>query len=164
MTGNCGLLYPFLIMTGRKKVNNTIVFPILITAFLILGVVFMGLGIGFKSVIDKKAAVCTARTEAVVTEINREVNLSAGGDSYRSWFPVFSYRANGEEITVRSKIGKEKKVFEAGQKVELYYNPDNVTEYYVPKENASVFPRIFIGVGGTFVVLGILSFLLMRLK
>ena len=153
-----------LFRNGReKKVNNTIVFPILITAFLLLGMVFMGLGIGIKSVIDKKAAACTSRTEAVVAEINREVNLSAGGDSYRSWFPVFSYRVNGEEITVRSKIGSEKKKFEAGQKVELFYNPDNIREYYVPAENASILPKVFIGVGGIFVALGILSFLLKRM-
>jgi hypothetical protein len=145
-----------------KKVNNTIVFPILITAFLFLGTIFIGLGIGFKSVIDKKAAVCTARTEAVVTEMNREVNLSAGTDSYRSWFPVFSYWAKGEEITVRSKIGNEKKIFEEGQNVELYYNPDNIREYYVPAENVSFLPKVFIGVGGTFAALGIVSFLIMR--
>lgn len=142
--------------------HNTVVFPILTAGFLFLGIVFTGLGIVFKSVFTKKAEACTAQTTAVVEEINREVNLSTGIDSYRSWFPVFSYKANNRKITVRSKIGHEKKIFEKGQKVTLFYNPDNVREYYVPEENASALTKLFLIMGISFAALGILCILLMR--
>lgn len=144
--------------------NSTIILTILVAAFLLLGIVFISLSLGIKTFFDKKKAVCTVKTEAIVTEVNREVNLSAGGDSYRSWFPVFSYRVNGEVITERSKLGHEKKIFEVGQKVTLFYNPENVREYYVPEENVSVLPKIFIVVGGTFTALGIICFFLMRMR
>lgn len=138
--------------------NISLIKVILSSGFLLLGLVFFCLGLSIRRAAFKKKDACTVKTEAVVVEINRETNLSAGGDSYRAWIPVFSYRADGEEIKVKSKIGQEKKIFEKGQHVILYYNPKQIREYYVPEENMSAGASIFTGVGTAFLALAVLSF------
>lgn len=130
--------------------------------FILFGLLFLMLSTVIKNRILKKEKACTSQTKAVVTEVNREMNLSAGTDSYYSWFPVFTYTVNGEEVVVRSIIGSEKKKFDVGQEVELFYNPANVREYYVPQENELVVTVVFNAVGGVFVALGIVFYLLWR--
>ena len=137
------------------------VFFILITALVGFGMLFLLLGLFIKRKVSKKIAACTARTEAVVKEINREVNLSAGTDSYYSWFPVFSYTVNGSEVIVRSTIGSQKKRFEVGQQVTLFYNPDKVYEYYVPQESILTVSTIFIIIGAAHIVIAATILLLL---
>lgn len=60
------------------------------------------------------------------------------GDSKKRnmYYPVYEYMANEEQITVKSEYGTYT-ACQVGTQVELYYNPHNPTEIYVPAGNVN---------------------------
>lgn len=67
----------------------------------------------------------TVKTKAVVTNDCRSGHCCA----------VFKFDVNGNELVVRSQVGKTSApFFKDGQVVELYYNPQNPSQISVPKE------------------------------
>lgn len=136
--------------------NGTVVFLILITGFLFLGIALTSIGIIIRTVFRKRATVCTAQTLATVIENNRIISRG----QYNTWNPVFSYIVNGQEFIVHSNIGETQKAFREGQKVTLFYNPKNPGEYYVPEEKNSLIANFFIFLGIVFMLIGILCIIL----
>ena len=126
----------------------------------VLGALFLVIGLGWTISTKKKIKRCTAHVEAVVRSVKREVNLSAGTDSCRSWFTTFAFYANGQEVTVKSNLGTEKKLFEEGERLTLYYNPDNTKEFYVPKEVDTAPQQVFLIVGIGLIAVGTLGTLI----
>lgn len=126
-------------------VNGKVVTLLVTVGLLLIGLIFGGAFIGMGITEKRKKQICTRRTTGTVTDIQEErMNGSIGEAPLVSWHPVFTYEADGHEITKRSSYGNSKQMFYVGQKVNVFYNPKNPNEYLVPEEKTSNVRWIFL--------------------
>lgn len=133
--------------------------------FLIFGSIFFIIGSAMIIGRMRVRRLCTVQTEGVVHDVKRKVSKSDETDddgrtrqtTRVTYAPVFQYYANGRTITKESCISSGAKP-EIGRTVTLFYNPDNVEEYYVPEEKAARYGGfIFLIVGAIFIVAALVS-------
>lgn len=70
------------------------------------------------------------------------------------YYPVFSYKANGEEIEVEHNVSPTD--FQVGEYVELKYNSKNPYQYYI-EDSKKAGNWVFIVAGMLFAPMGILG-------
>ena len=70
------------------------------------------------------------------------------------YYPVFSYKVNGEEIEVEHNVSPTD--FQVGEYVELKYNPKNPHQYYIENSKKSG-NWVFIIIGMFFTPMGSLA-------
>ena len=98
---------------------------------------------------------CTESTMAKV--IGYEKRWSRGNKERMGryiYYPVFSYKANGEQIEIAHNVSPTN--FQEGEYVELKYNPKNPSQYYIEDSKKSG-NWAFIVAGLLFTPMGILS-------
>ncbi|MGX8701226.1 DUF3592 domain-containing protein [Caproiciproducens sp.] len=109
----------------------------------------------------KRIQACTAQTDGTVSEMVRSISTDSddNGKTRRSYvyYPVFTYTADGREITKTSRSGTGTQRFQKGQAVTVRYNPDDVEQYYVVEDKAAARISIY------FMGFGILIFALLIL-
>ncbi|MDR0443375.1 MAG: DUF3592 domain-containing protein [Treponema sp.] len=79
--------------------------------------------------------VCTSQTTGIVIEVHRR--RSGGSKSSYSYYPEFSYTANGRPYRDCSVFGTPKSRFTEGQKVTVHYDPNKPEDYYVGEDSLS---------------------------
>lgn len=123
--------------------------PIIILVLVVLfSLLFIGIGIGIRISLNKKKLRCTERVQGTVTQMRREVgSMGTDGVATISWYPTYCFTINEEKIELSSLFGQSKQRFYVGQKVTIYYNPENYTDIYVPEEHINIIGTLFIGVG-----------------
>lgn len=92
--------------------------------------------------IEERKADCVAETTATVQDI-KEVWIEIVDDYSYTWYPIYQYYVNGEQIVLQSEFGGAENTFQKGQQVTLFYNPDNPKEIFVPEEKPETVSRIF---------------------
>ena len=98
---------------------------------------------------------CTEPTMAKV--IGFEKRWSRGSKERMGryiYYPVFSYKVNGEEIEVEHNVSPTD--FQVGEYVELKYNPKNPYQYYI-EDSKKAGNWVFISTGMLFTPMGILA-------
>ena len=118
----------------------------------IIGIAFLGVGIGLCIRGRKKRSTCTKLVTATVVDMQRESggvgDSSASGEvRLKSWFPVYEYTIGGVRQRAKAFVGTAKPEVEIGQAVELFVNPDRTDEFYCPTEKISCIQKVFTGVG-----------------
>lgn len=100
--------------------------------------------------LSEKKRLCTEETLATVVKVqSREIGSSVGNPvstSY-SWYFTYSYEVDGNIIETESKIGSSSKCFEKGEKVKLFFNPNNSKQIYVPDDKTSSLGNILKTIG-----------------
>ena len=87
--------------------------------------------------VKKRKEGCSIAAKGTIVKVIKEYNRLGDSASRHIYYPVYEYMANGEQITVKSKYGLfSSKVYQVGMQVELYYNPQNPEEFYVPSDKA----------------------------
>lgn len=100
---------------------------------------------------------CSIATEGTIVKvIKKYVRTSDSPSSRYMYFPVYEYIANGEKITVKSEYSAYT-AQQVGTQVELYYNPHNPTEIYVPADKADTLQIAFFWGGLLFLFMVIFS-------
>ncbi len=101
-------------------------------SWLISGILFYARG-KVQEHIEKRDEVCTELTDATIIRVKKfrkKVN-----DKYvNRWRPVYEYYVDDVRYEKESTGYYKNGVFEAGDQMEIYYNPDNPEEMYVPAE------------------------------
>lgn len=124
--------------------------------FIFIGIVFAGISIGVSRNISHKKKVCTQQVAARVVDIKRIKNRSMDTNTRSSsWYPVYEYWADNQNIRVRSHVGGLKDTFQIGQRVDLLINPEKVSEFYNPSDQAGLLQKIFLAVGLVLIAAGI---------
>lgn len=119
-----------------------------------VGLIFLFVALCLKISHKRKVANCTVETIGTVVGYEYK-GLGSSGDSQQTWHPVFAYHANGKTIQKTSSIGTTKKLFEIGQRVTVFYNPEKESEYYVPEvTQGNQLGTIFLIAGALIVVCG----------
>lgn len=128
--------------------------------FLLVGVVFTAVGFGLGRSYRKKQTDCTAQTIGKVIDNQRRTERDMDGYSTVSYYPVFSYYANGTQYQKCSSIGRSRPRFKPGQSVYVFYNPSNPDRWYVPADHPYALIQIFSFVGLALLLVGIVSLIL----
>ena len=98
---------------------------------------------------------CTEPTMAKVIGFEKRWSRGNKGRMGRYvYYPVFSYKANGEEIEVEHNVSPTD--FQVGEYVELKYNSKNPYQYYI-EDSKKAGNWVFIITGMLFTPMGILA-------
>ena len=98
---------------------------------------------------------CTEPTMAKVIGFEKRWSRGNKGRMGRYiYYPVFSYKVNGEEIEVEHNVSPTD--FQVGEYVELKYNPKNPYQYYI-EDSKKAGNWVFISTGMLFTPMGILA-------
>lgn len=128
--------------------SGTKVLLVITLGFAFVGFIFVGISIGVSRSIAHKKKVCTQQVVAQVVDIKRVRTRSLDSKNRSvSWYPVYEYWADNQKIQKRSNIGGLEHAFQIGQKVSLQINPQNVSEFYNPADQAGILQTIFLIVG-----------------
>ena len=127
--------------------------------YVIVGFVFLGIGIGTLVKKRKGYKVCTAVTTGSVKEFVRHVH-SASHTSMdpKICYPVIEFYANGQNYEVRSSYGTTKPRFEIGQKVEIHYNPAKPSDFFIEGDSIPKKLSIAFILAGTGAIIGAFVF------
>ncbi|MBQ6469814.1 MAG: DUF3592 domain-containing protein [Lachnospiraceae bacterium] len=109
--------------------------------FTIIGILFLVIGIFFMSEYRSKAGKYT-ETEAVITDFDRD------------GYPYLSYTVDGRTYQAHSNFSSSS--MRVGQKIRVFYNPDDPHEIIPAGFNGMFLPLIFLFLGGIFALTGIL--------
>ena len=98
---------------------------------------------------------CTESTTAKVIGFEKRWSRGSKGRMGRYiYYPVFSYKVNGEEIEVKHNVSPTD--FQVGEYVELKYNSKNPYQYYI-EDSKKAGNWVFIVAGMLFAPMGILG-------
>lgn len=124
---------------------------------LIVGLVFVGVGIFMYSNNQRLAKVCTVETEAVVVDMKEELQSDSDVTGY-IYYPIVEYRAGDEKIETTMSMGSSTPAYRIGERIDILYNPDKVTEFIVKDDKSSnILSYILIGAGILVTVLGVVT-------
>lgn len=140
------------IKKGTMKVEKRTLILLFMLVLGILGIAFLGVGIGLCIRGRKKRNTCTKPVTATVVDMQRESigvgDSSASGEvRLKSWFPVYEYTVDGVKLRAKALIGTAQPERQVGETVELFVNPDRTNEFYCPTEKRSCIQNVFIVVG-----------------
>ena len=114
---------------------------------LIVWCVFFIIGIGMYKNEKKKQTICTVKVLGKVKDMVKRESYGTDDTSSSAWHPVFEYKVGNENIVKESRYGTFRPRYEVGQEIEIYYNPENVEEYYINETLPKKFSIIISGVG-----------------
>lgn len=140
------------IKKGTMKVEKRTLILLFMLVLGILGIAFLGVGIGLCIRGRKKRNTCTKPVTATVVDMQRESigvgDSSASGEvRLKSWFPVYEYTVDGVKLRAKALIGTAQPERMVGETVELFVNPDRANEFYCPTEKRLWIQNVFIVVG-----------------
>lgn len=123
---------------------------ILPAAGFIAGFFMLRFSLKLKKKLRQRKEYCSIATEGTIVEVIGKYMHTNNYSNRHMYFPVYEYMANGEKVTTKSEYGKNSRsACQVGTKVELYYNPHNPTEIYVPADKADTI-HIALFLGGLF--------------
>ena len=135
-------------------INKDFNIGVFFTFLFIFGVVFtiVGFLILYFGLIRKRKN-CTEVTKASIV---RYVRYRRDHDSAYCYYPVFAYNANGVKTETMYNQGRTKESLPVGTEVDLFFNPNNISDILVPKMYIKILSYIFIGIGGFCCVLSVI--------
>lgn len=98
--------------------------------------------------------------KAEIVDIHEDVDMTNNGKKVTNYVPVVSFTANEEEIRdmLNIRSGRKKK-FKVGNKIDIYYNPQNPKQYIAAvTRNALVVPVASLVLG----IAGVVAFFIIR--
>jgi len=126
----------------------------------IVGVVSLVFGIIFQKIINTKyKLIYQTYVKVPGVIISRKVSTSM--DSEGVVYPVVKYKTNeGEELIIQSRIGVGNLDYRVGDRMEVFYNPNNPTDAIINIPAARYLPIILGGVFSfVFLLISVISFI-----
>lgn len=121
----------------NEELILNIVMYILPVGFFIAGFFMLRFSLKLKKKLKQRKEDCSIATEGTVVKAIKKYVRTGDSPNRHMYFPVYEYTGNGEKITVKSEYGTHTPAaYQVGMQVELYYNPHNPTEIYVPADKA----------------------------
>ncbi len=114
----------------------TIFCGIIALVFVAVGVIFIRSNMNGKKSLEKDHRQCSELVEGIVTNINsKEFTERDSDDNITKWTgyaPEFTYTYNGREYTYKSHYYKDRQIYEIGDSEQIYINPDDPAQVYIP--------------------------------
>ena len=137
----------------RRRVTGTGGIALAMSIFLLVGLIFGGIGFGIKYADNKKKETCTEQTTGTV--IDYATSPSSDNTTYA---PIVSYDVDGYTYTVHNNTYSNPCPYKIGESVTIYYNPNNPHTFYIEGEKtALILAYVFMGIGGVFAAISVIS-------
>lgn len=99
---------------------------------------------------------CTKETTATVIQLEN----SNSDNKVELYYPVIEYEVNGDVYSGESSIGVKSDKYKVGQKIKIFYNPNEVSEFMLEKNKFSRYIGVFSFITSiVFITFGSISFL-----
>lgn len=128
----------------------------------LVGVIFLGVGLGLYRGAKRREERLRARTDGVIVEVARHVRGSSDSRSV-SWHPIVEFEVDGHTVSLESEGGDWRKRFYEGQHVGVLYDPDDPSCFRLEGRDIQAFVgKIFLGVGALCVAIGVDAVLIVK--
>lgn len=126
---------------------------------ILIGLIFMGIGIYTLVSGNAKAKRCTEETSGVVVEVVEERKTDSDGKTTYSYYPVIEYRVGEESITKKHNIGSgNSSKYIEGDEIDILYDPNSIEDFIIKGDNSlKMIGYIFAGFGLFTTVVGVVS-------
>ena len=122
---------------------------------IIVGVIFLGVGIFMFIRNNNLIKKCTEEVDGIVVDMKEDYSSDDDGTSY-IYYPIIEYKVGEEIIKGTMDKGSSNPSYKIGDKVTILYNPNNKNEFIVKGDkSSSIFSVVFIGLGILVIILGI---------
>lgn len=126
---------------------------------LVVGVLFVGIGIFMYLNNQRLMRVCTEEADAIVVDI-REDFAADDECTNMMYYPIIEYFDGMKMVREEMKKGSSTSEYNVGDRIKVMYNPDKTEEFIVIGDSSSnIFSIIFIGLGVLAAGLGIVTLL-----
>ncbi len=156
-----------MIKITRKIPVSAMSLKTMLYILMIMGSLFFCIGMVISLIPIYKKQISTSVSTAEVVDIVRNESKDSDGRTQINYFPVFVYKANGENIQVTHRFSPSP--YEIGDTFEIFYNPKKPNKYYIEGEGSGNWILVMIGsiftfVGAIFLIVTVKFFLLPFLK
>ncbi len=100
----------------------------------LIGIILLVVGIFIINNRKRKEEDCTVMTNGIVKDISKRNDCDYDNVYTTRWNPVFEYKVGEETYIKEASYGSSRSKYAVGQKVEIYYNPEDHNEYYIVGE------------------------------
>ena len=118
---------------------------------MIVGIIFLGLGVFLYFKNDRLVKNCTEETLATVVDMKQEFSTDADSASTYIYYPILEYQVNDDTIRVTMDKGSSTPAYNINDKITILYNPNNTKEFLVKGDSSSNIFTIILVVLGVFV-------------
>lgn len=138
--------------------------------FMLVGVTFLAIGIGFAVHQTQLKNKCTLEVNAVIADVLSKEERHENDDGHVSYStvytPVYTYNVDGQFYTTHSNTYSSNSSYRRGQTVQIFCDPNDPETFYAPNDTTNtILMVVFCGLGGLFTVIAtVLIILLVRLK
>ncbi len=143
---------------------------IIALVFMLVGVIFLAVGIGFAIHQTQLKNRCTHEVNAVVSDVLSKEERHENDDGHVSYStvytPVYSYNVDGQFYTTHSNTYSSNSSYRRGQTIQIFCDPNDPETFYAPNDTTNtILTVVFSGLGGLFTIIAIvLIILLVRFK
>lgn len=138
------------------KVNSSNFLLIVFFIFLLMGVIFLSVGIFLNSLNSRSKKICTEKTQAVVIKILDKKSTVTTGTKHKRrhtsttvYCPVFEFTVNGKKYNASPDSYSSPCSYYEGQSYEIFYDPNNPDKIYLPNDSTvQIFTIVFSVIGG----------------
>ena len=121
------------------------------------GILFVILGLFWLIRIKGHKSVCTSNCEGEVKRIDKKIKTEEDEDTIM-YTPVFGYDVNGISYVYSPSSSSSYCKYKVGNKVRVFYNPENPNQCYVKGNNVNLFAAFVVLIMGVIlVVFGLLD-------
>ena len=128
---------------------------IIALVFMLVGVTFLAVGIGFAIHQTQLKNRCTLEVNAIISDERHEDD--DGHVSYSTVYtPVYSYNVDGQLYTTHSNTYSSNTRYRRGQTIQIFCDPDDPETFYAPNDTTNtILTVVFCGLGGLFAIIAI---------
>ncbi len=125
--------------------------------FTIIALIFFAIGMRMRWRLLKERLHATVLTKAVVVTVDKKLNIGEGNK--RIYFPQYEFQVGEKQYRVKSPTGYGRSYVKTGQKVDLYYAPENPNLFYVPimQKHDKCWALLLCGIGVAYPLIGLLA-------
>lgn len=122
----------------------------------IAGFFMLRFSLKLKKKLRQRKEDCSIAVKGAIVNVIKKYVRNSDPRRCHIYYPVYEYMANGEQTTVKSEYGSYT-AYQVGTQVDLYYNPRNPTEIYVPDGNAELLQISFFWGGLLFLFMVVVT-------
>ena len=125
--------------------------------FTLFPLIFFAIGMRVRRRLLKERANATILTTAAVVSVNSRILVGEGNK--RCYFPEYEFQAKGRAYRVKSPSGFSHCYVRQGDRVDLYYAPEDPRLFYVPimQKHDKRWAALLCGVGIAFPLVGLFA-------
>ena len=128
----------------------------------LVGVVFLGVGLGLRRRCLRREERQRARASGTVAEVVRRVDHASDRTSV-SFHPVVAFEVDGRKISLEAADGDWRKRYCEGQGVEVLYDPDDPSCFRLEGfDPLRLLGRVFLWIGLGAVAVGLIAAVVVR--